>query len=256
MEPMGEFVLKETAGHQVFVAAGSGITPIMSMVSSLLAKNAGHQLTLIYGNKGPEEVIFKEELEALALKHADRFKMVYVFSRDGQHEVKKGRIKAELIEELLSPRTSASMEELYICGPSAMIFSVKDHFLAKGMAADKIHFELFTAPEKDANAEVKHTEKKVIADKDSITFVLDGITLEVEVKNADLPILDIALEAGLDAPFACQGGVCCTCKAKATGSPVDLRQNFSLSDGELNDGYVLTCQSYHQGGQTLIDYDN
>jgi ring-1,2-phenylacetyl-CoA epoxidase subunit PaaE len=256
MEPMGEFILKETSGHKVFIAAGSGITPIMSMISSLLAKDEDHQLTLIYGNKGPEEVIFKEKLEDLAHKHADRFKMVYVFSRDGHHEAKKGRVKVDLIEEILSQSTFSSIQELFICGPSAMIFSVKDHFLAKGIASDKVHFELFTAPDKGAETELKHTEKKVKADKDSITFVLDGITLEVEVKNADLAILDIALEAGLDAPFACQGGVCCTCKAKATGSPVDLRQNFSLSDGELKDGYVLTCQSYHQGGQTLIDYDN
>ena len=255
MEPMGEFILKDSPGHQLFIAAGSGITPIMSMVRTLLKKDQGQQVTLIYGNKGPEEVIFKSELLELEKLYKGRFLLHLAFSRQEETGGIKGRINSDVIDNVLTSRGLSSPSEVYLCGPSAMIFSVKDHFLSKGIAKEHIHFELFTAPETEKSAP-HHTEKIIIADKDVITFILDGQTKEVEVKNADMTVLDIALEAGLDAPFACQGGVCCTCKAKVTGDKVDLRQNYSLSDGELKDGYVLTCQSYHQGGQTTVDYDN
>jgi len=255
MEPSGDFTVKERAGHHLFIAAGSGITPVSSMIQSILKSDQEKTVTLIYGNKGAEDVIFKKEIDVWAVQYASKFQVKHVYSRSFSDDALRGRIDNTLIDSVLGEGKFEKPSEIYLCGPAAMIFSAKEHFSAKGWTKEHLHFELFHAPETESKEE-KHTEKKIQGDTDSILFILDGQELEVVVKNPDLSILDIALEAGLDAPFACQGGVCCTCKAKNSRAKVELRQNFSLSDGELNEGYVLTCQSYHQGGECTIDYDN
>ncbi|NNC84145.1 MAG: 2Fe-2S iron-sulfur cluster binding domain-containing protein, partial [Flavobacteriales bacterium] len=147
-----------------------------------------------------------------------------------------------------------SVRAFYLCGPSEMIFSMKEHLEQKGVSTERIRFELFSAPAPGAD---DSEQKAEVPSSDGLvnTYILDGERFEVEVKDPDMTILDIGLDHGIDLPFACQGGVCCTCRAQVLEGEVDMRQNFSLSSSEVEEGFVLTCQSYPKGGSATLDYD-
>jgi ring-1,2-phenylacetyl-CoA epoxidase subunit PaaE len=253
MSPEGQFLVTENRGHHVFIAAGSGITPMMSMIPYILGRNTDDKVSLLFGNKHKEDVMFYAELEQLHKLYPGRLEVHHVYSREKREGAWEGRITPELIDRFLNASEFGKAAEAYLCGPAEMIFAVKDHLMAQGLAKEQVHFELFTAPVVETEDEPDRTE--VVEGASRIIFRLDGEVTVIEDIDPHHAILDIALESGIDAPFACQGGVCCTCKAMVTGAKVDLRQNFSLSDKEVNEGYVLTCQSYHLGGETIVDYD-
>ncbi|MDA0972208.1 MAG: FAD-binding oxidoreductase [Bacteroidetes bacterium] len=253
MPPEGQFLVKETEGHHVFIAAGSGITPMMSMIPFILGRNTTDKVSLLFGNKLKDEVMFYAELEQLHKLYPSRLEIQHCYSREHRDGAWEGRVTAAMASRFISSSSFGKATEVYLCGPAEMIFSVKDDVIARGLSKEQVHFELFTAPVIETEDEPDRTETVEGASK--ITFRLDGQEYVIEDVDPHHAILDIALEAGIDAPFACQGGVCCTCKALVTGAKVDLRQNFSLSDKEVSEGYVLTCQSYHLGGSTVVDYD-
>lgn len=258
MEPMGNFTISDRSGHHVGMVAGSGITPVMSIVKSILTSNSDSKFTLFYGNKKYEEIIFREELERLVERFQGRLVVHHILSQEQRPGYGFGRLDRPRVDsEAQQGLNLGAVSSYYLCGPAEMIFSLKDHLIHSGVNEDRICFELFTAPVAEETQDTSTAAAAPSQDSGTLvnTYILDGERFEVEVKNPDMTILDIGLAHGIDLPFACQGGVCCTCRAKVQSGKVDMRQNFSLGDGEVNDGYVLTCQSYPQGENATLDYD-
>jgi ring-1,2-phenylacetyl-CoA epoxidase subunit PaaE len=252
MPPDGRFVAKYENGIHLCIAAGSGITPIMSILRTLLEETDGANVILVYGNRTEQDEIFRHNLDELQQSFPDRLRLIRTYSRQDMNGNGTGRVDRVLLESLgLSFQTLA---HAYLCGPSEMIFEMKDYLESKGISDERIHFELFAAPVAEAKDEQK--EKPVGSTGPvSVKFLVDDDEFLVEDDGNDLSILDIGLKAGIDLPFACQGGVCCTCRARVVDGEVDMRQNFSLSDKEVNDGFVLTCQSHLKNGSVVVDYD-
>jgi ring-1,2-phenylacetyl-CoA epoxidase subunit PaaE len=214
---------------------------------------------LFYGNKKYEEIIFREELERLEEKYQGRLIVHHILSQEQKPGCGFGRLDTPRVDsEAHQGLDLTAVSSYYLCGPAEMIFSLKDHLVECGVIEDRIRFELFSAPvveveeNKDSSSEAPSQGSGALVN----TYILDGERFEVEVKDPEMTILDIGLSHGIDLPFACQGGVCCTCRAKVQSGKVDMRQNFSLGDNEVNDGYVLTCQSYPQGESATLDYDS
>lgn len=257
MPPAGNFLLKETtpASNYVGIAAGSGITPILSIMKTVLAQHDQSHFTLIYGNKTRQSIIFKEEIEALKNKYMGRVQIVHILSREKTlTPINQGRIDAAKCESLSAALLPLHAGAYYICGPEEMIFSVRDYLQEKGVEKSKIHFELFTT---------QAAIKKIIANKtvnqegpsSEITIQLDGRSFSFNLPFDSDSILDAALRRGADLPFACKGGVCCTCKAKLISGEVEMDVNYGLEHEEVEQGFILTCQSHPLTEKVLIDFD-
>ena len=258
LAPMGNFKFtprQDARNNYVLFAAGSGITPIFSILKTILTLEPQSTVTLFYGNKGQGEVIFREELEALKNKYLDKLNLVHVFSRENTGvPLLKGRIDAERIEKLLRAFFKGqTIDAAYLCGPQQMILSAKDELEKFGMAANQIHFELFHAApiEKKEEATVQGT-----AFDSHIELIMDGEVTNFYLSSQGPSILDAAYQAGADAPFACKGGVCCTCKAKVLRGEVSMDVNYALTPEEVEQGYVLTCQAHPKSTDVLISFDD
>jgi ring-1,2-phenylacetyl-CoA epoxidase subunit PaaE len=258
LAPMGNFKFtprQDARNNYVLFAAGSGITPIFSILKTILTLEPQSTVTLFYGNKGQGEVIFREELEALKNKYLDKLNLVHVFSRENTGvPLLKGRIDAERIEKLLRAFFKGqTIDAAYLCGPQQMILSAKEELEKFGMAANQIHFELFHAApiEKKEEASVK-----AAAFDSHIELIMDGEVTNFYLSSQGPSILDAAYQAGADAPFACKGGVCCTCKAKVLRGEVSMDVNYALTPEEVEQGYVLTCQAHPKSTDVLISFDD
>jgi len=255
MSPMGSFLLpSETESKNfVFFAAGSGITPVFSMVKSTLSRDEHSQVTLVYGNKGFNSIIFREELEALKNQYMNRLRVIHILSRESLgNDLQKGRINKEKTEQIIrSLMQLETIDGVYICGPEDMILGVKDAFVEAGLDTKKIHFELFgtNTPTKEKTI----TNDEVISSL--VTVIVDGEVLDIPLASNDVNILDAALEAGADLPFACKGGVCCTCKAKVMEGSVKMDVNYALEPDEVEAGYILTCQSHPTSERLIVSFD-
>ncbi|HAS35175.1 MAG TPA: hypothetical protein DCS15_01710 [Flavobacteriales bacterium] len=253
MKPEGNFTTAISEGRSqnyLFVAAGSGITPIISIIKSLLAREAQSKIVLLYGNKGPEETIFKNQLDELSDQYSDRFEVRYVFSRNCPEGFTQGRIDNSKLDGIDG---ITAFDEYFVCGPEVLIHNTSDYLQNKGVEKSKIRFELFTTPvtkfddQKAEEAEFNGTsEVTVIMDDEEVTFSLKA--------NGNV-ILDAAMDAGVDAPFSCKGAVCCTCKGKVIEGKVIMDMNYALSDEEVEEGFVLTCQSHPDSAKVVVDYD-
>jgi ring-1,2-phenylacetyl-CoA epoxidase subunit PaaE len=261
MQPVGKFYTDLDPGQKkiyVAFAAGSGITPVISIIKTTLRTEAKSQFTLVYGNKNKNSIIFKEELEALKDKFIDRFRMIHILSRERTDApINSGRINQEKLNELNKLINYKGTDEFFICGPEEMIFCVKDFLENNGVEKKKIHFELFTTPGEERKSAVKSQESGV---KDSgpqskISVKLDGITFDFDLGFNGEPILDAALKQGADLPFSCKGGVCCTCKARLIEGEVDMEVHWGLEHEEIEQGYILTCQSHPKTERVVVDYD-
>ena len=255
MMPSGNFKLKTTKGcnkSYVLFAAGSGITPIFSILKTILS-DENSDVTLFYGNKGFYSVIFREELEALKNKFLNRLRIVHLFSQESLgNKVQKGRIDKEKCDVLFeSFLKNQSIDDVFICGPESMILGVTASLIEHGVEKEKIHFELFGVALKPKEKEIKTasigTEVEIIIDGDSFKFDLD---------SNGISILDAAYKAGADLPFACKGGVCCTCKARTITGEIRMDVNYALSPEELAQGYILTCQSHPISKNVVISFDD
>lgn len=259
MAPMGNFKFQPNSSakqHYILVGAGSGITPIISILKTILREEPLSTVTLFYGNKGMNEIIFREELEALKNKYLDRMNLVHIFSRENIGvPLLKGRIDAARIPLLLQAFVNnQTIDGAYICGPQEMILAVKDELIAFGLAANLIHFELFhAAPVVRTN---QNNEAKVAAFESHIELIMDGEVTDFYLSSEGPSILDAAYKAGADAPFACKGGVCCTCKAKVLRGEVSMDVNYALTQEEVEAGYVLTCQAHPKSSDILISFDD
>jgi len=259
MPPLGKFYTElntEAKKQYVAFASGSGITPILSIIKTTLITEPLSRFTLVYGNRNRHSIIFKEALESLKNKFMGRFSIVYILSREKTDApIHFGRIDHEKFQQLcntiLQPST---IDEYFLCGPEEMIFAVKKALEDSGVDNKKIHFELFTtgAKVKKASNQISHSKQEV---KSHITVKQDGVTFEFDLGFEGESILDAALKHGADLPFACKGGVCCTCKAKLIEGEVDMDVNYGLEQEEIEHGFILTCQSHPRTENVLIDFD-
>src|SRR6185369_6039265 len=262
MEPVGKFYteLDPTNKKQyVAFAAGSGITPVISIIKTTLRTEPQSVFTLVYGNRNKNSIIFKEELDGLKDRFIDRFRLIHILSRERTDAViNSGRIDTNKLNELSKLIGYKNVDEFFICGPEEMIFSIKDFLETAGIEKKKIHFELFTTPGEKGEKKIEYRRQKTEKDegpKSKITVKLDGISFDFDLGFNAEPILDAALKQGADLPFACKGGVCCTCKAKLIEGEVDMEVHWGLEHEEIEQGYILTCQSHPKTERVVVDFD-
>tara|TARA_B100001287_G_C22643344_1_gene511292 strand:+ start:448 stop:1512 length:1065 start_codon:yes stop_codon:yes gene_type:complete len=240
--------------NYVLFAAGSGITPIISIAKSVLKHEPQSHVTLIYGNKGFKSVIFREEIEALKNEYLHRFSVIHIFSKENLgNPLQKGRIDREKCEKLLMTLLSSiDINEVFICGPEEMTIAVREVLLEHNIPIQNIHLELFgtTAKKKPINK-----SKKESLDS-TIELILDGDEYEFALNSNADNILDAAQKIGVDLPYACKGGVCCTCKAKVIDGKVSMDVNYALEEDEVDAGYVLTCQAHPKTKKVIISFDD
>lgn len=251
--PMGNFELvKSQSNSTTFFAAGSGITPIISMIKQQLFDNAGNTVTLFYANQDTANVIFKEELDKLENSFPKQLSIYHLFTReDSSVNQFKGRITESKCAELQEAGAlKTNSDGYYMCGPEEMILSSKDFLISQGVKSDHIHFELFTSKPSDNADFESHIDEATV----SITIDDDEFEFEYTLSQHD-SLLDAGNDGGLDMPFSCKGGVCCTCKAKVMEGTAVMAKNYALSEEEVEDGYILTCQSHPTTERLVISFD-
>ena len=265
LPPSGKFYTElrpENRKHYLAVAAGSGITPVISLIRTTLAVEPESDFTLVYGNRHRQGIIFREQLEALKNRYLNRLSLHHILSREEMEiPLYQGRIDAAKCAELCARLIDLTViDEVFLCGPSAMIFIVRDWLEQQGVKKEKIHFELFH-PLDDGGS--RPGAKSEGADGPTggaqgvrqVTVRLDGVSHVFDLPYDGASILDAALYEGVDLPFACKGGVCCTCRSKLIEGRVEMDQNFALEAEELKAGFILTCQSHPKTNKVVVDFD-
>jgi len=260
MPPTGKFNTKlntENAKQYLAFAAGSGITPVISIIKTTLQTEPSSSFTLVFGNRGRHTIIFFEELEGLKNKYLDRFNFINILSREKTDApINSGRIDLTKLTELGKLVDYKNTDEFFICGPEEMIFCVKEFLEASGIENKKIHFELFTTPgQKSSSVSSRQSSVENNGPQSKITVKLDGRSFDFNLGFNGENILDAALKQGADLPFACKGGVCCTCKAKLLEGEVDMEVNWGLEQEEVEQGFILTCQSHPKTEKVVVDFD-
>lgn len=258
MPPSGSFYTEVNTANKkeyVFFAAGSGITPVISIIKTILLTEEQSNVTLVYGNKNTSSIIFKEEIEALKDKRLQRFRVFHILSRERtESDFNVGRIDVSKCHHISKLININAVDDFFICGPEEMIFTVKDFLVGWGIPANKIHFELFTTPTRK-NTQIYKAAKQSTKEGSEVTIKVDGRSYELMLDYNSNTILEAGLAQGIDLPFACKGGVCCSCKAKLLEGEVEMEANYGLEESEVKDGYILTCQSHPRSKKVVVDYD-
>jgi ring-1,2-phenylacetyl-CoA epoxidase subunit PaaE len=259
MTPQGGFIVKSDsakANNHLFYAAGSGITPVLSMVRTVLETESDSEVFLYYGNKSAADTIFKSQLDELASEHPN-FKLRYILSREESGDSNtNGRIDADKCSHFYGIELeNLSLSGIYSCGPESMIETVKEFYTAKGLQ-DKVHFELFTTPVAASETATATNEVDESAEVNSeVTVIIDDEEYSFPLATSGKDVLSAAQDADADVPFSCKGGVCCTCRAKVMEGKVKMTLNFALEEDEVADGFVLTCQSHPITEKVVISFD-
>jgi len=249
--PEGKFILKPSGEARTYAAfaAGSGITPVLSIIKTVLAEEPKSRFVLTYGNKSPEETIFFKELLELQAKFPDRLFIEFVYSRTREDNSHFGRIETSTVNFVVKNKFKEhAFDAFYLCGPEEMINQVSDVLKENGVTEDKILYELFTSEDTGAletNVEGQ-TELTIMVDDEETTFSMD--TKET--------VLDAALEHDLDVPYSCQGGICSSCIARIVEGKAEMRKNQILTDEEIEEGLILTCQAQPLTPKLKVDYDD
>jgi ring-1,2-phenylacetyl-CoA epoxidase subunit PaaE len=241
--------------HMVAFVAGSGITPVLAMMSTWLARSPTMVFSLVYGNRRSETVMFLEDLATLKNQYMERVKLYHVLSRQPQEsELFNGRLDrakvAAICEQLLPV---SSIDHAFVCGPNSMIDDVEAALQGAGLAKERMHAERFGVPGPQRSRPIKIDRAAPAA---QLFVLLDGKQSEMRLPFGGAKVLDVALDHGLDLPFACKGGVCCTCRAKVLEGEVVMEKNYSLEDHEIAKGFVLTCQAVAKSEKIVISYDD
>jgi ring-1,2-phenylacetyl-CoA epoxidase subunit PaaE len=252
------------ARSYVMVAAGSGISPILSIIATVLAREPRSSVTLLYGNRTVGDIMFLEELEDLKNQHPERFVLYNVLSREEQDvELFHGRLDAERIgiflDSLVPPR---GIDEWFLCGPRGMIDAARAQLLERGVDPMHIHFELFHSESVEtgrrgptSGAAGSAPGAADAAASSEVTIILDGRRSTFALDRNGERVLDAALRVRADAPYACKGGVCGTCRAKLVSGSVEMEQSYALEQSEIEAGFVLACQSHPTSDRLILDFD-
>ncbi len=257
MPPTGRFHLEpERSGGRFHIgfAAGSGITPVLSIAASVLQSDETSQFALFYGNRRQSTTMFIEDLFALKNRYPDRFQVHFVFSQEEQEfEIAGGRIDADKVAELHEHFCKgAEPDAAWVCGPDSMISSVTEALETLGMDADRIHSERFGAPRKGTRPAPVPRETD---DQAEVTVIMDGHKKRFEMPRDGSNIVDAAAENGIELPYSCKGGVCATCRTYVRSGEVDMATNYGLEPWEVEKGFVLACQSRPLTDEIVLDYD-
>lgn len=257
MEPEGRFGITLGGDNAyLLIAAGSGITPMLSIAKTVLTREPGSTVTLIYGNRTSETIMFLEELEDLKDRFLGRFNLIHVLSRESQDvDILSGRIDPERIRDLcerglIDPKSASSV---MLCGPGEMIEDAADTLAALGVDKTAIRVEHFTPAGGKARQVAK--SEAPIADHARIEAILDGRRRSFEITDPDNAVIDAAIAAGVDLPFACKGGMCCTCRCKILEGEGEMAVNYSLLDWEIEAGFTLACQTRPTTKKLVLDFD-
>lgn len=264
MEPMGNFhseISEANEKHYILFGGGSGITPVISILKSVLAKEAKSKVTLFYGNRNSTSIIFKDKLEVLASQFGDRLKIVHILDlpEDGWSGY-TGFIVKDMALKLLRENTNLNFQhaEFFICGPTPMMKSVEEALGILQIPKERVHIEYFTAKadedKKAADVGTIVTSEVPFTGKTRVKIIYDGNQREFEVSEKET-ILEAALDAGYDPPYSCMVAACCTCRAKLISGKVEMDDRESLTDAEIARGYVLTCQSHPKSHGIVLNYD-
>ena len=266
MPPSGHFVANNfdnldndltdsTVENYVFFAAGSGITPVISHIKTLLRSHKNSNCTLIYGNKRTSSIVFREDIEALKNQFMSRLRVVHILSRERTDvDLLHGRLDADKIALLFEKMPDILRgSHFFICGPEVMTLGIKSALINKNINAQSIHFELFGTNLSRKKSDLP-TKKTAEIPTSIATIKLDGMTFDVPIFNEN-SVLEAALEAGADLPYACKGGVCCTCRAKLIEGKIEMAVNYSLTEEEVNNGFILTCQAMPLTERIVVNFD-
>ena len=260
MPPSGNFFVEvdpSVSKNYVVFAAGSGITPILSIIKTHLASEPNSTFKLFYLNRNAKSIIFKEEIEALRNKYFGRFEIFYFLTKE-QRDIPllNGRFTSEKMKKLTSQLIHVSeVDDCFVCGPEEMIFLIRDELVEAGLSKDKIHYELFFSgsTEEDKKKAAEAVEHKF--DGTEVTIIDGGKEFHFAMDDDYDNILDGALAAGADLPFACKGGVCSTCKCKVLEGTVEMKINYALEEDEVAKGLVLSCQAVPTTEKVVVDFD-
>ena len=239
MPPLGSFVLN--GDRVVGICAGSGITPILSMMKTEVS-----DFVLIYGNKKRDSAMFLDDINRMNVKS------FFSYSRENVPNCFHGRVDNDVLKEIHRSINFLEFDYFYLCGPNEMISNVEEYLLSINVPKNKILFEKFTSDDIIQDSEELSIDEAITSD---VTVIIDGDEFEYQLSSDAETILDSAMEEGADLPFSCKGAVCCVCKAKVIEGKVKMKQNFSLSEEEVNEGYILTCQSHPITEKVVVDYD-
>lgn len=266
MPPQGSFTPKlstDNAKHYMCLAVGSGITPILSIIKSILDTEEQSTVTLIYGNKRTNSMMFKEELSFVKNRYLTRLKWINVMSQEDQgSDVLKGKISnaigAQLQEKHLIDLSTVN--DVFICGPESMISEVSRGFRKEGLDASQIHYELFANSSADSEMILKKAQQRVETYGESktskVTVIADGRSIDFELATVGANILDAGMENGMELPYSCKAGVCSTCKAKLIKGKVDMDVSHGLEDNEVDEGFILACQAHPLSDEVIVSFDD
>jgi ring-1,2-phenylacetyl-CoA epoxidase subunit PaaE len=258
MTPQGRFgVALDPSAARTYVAivAGSGITPIMSIVRAVLAHEPKSRFAVIYGNRATQSIIFREALEDVKDRFMQRFTVHHVLSRERQEiALLDGRIDGDKLDALLRTLPQGAIDHAFVCGPGGLIEAGRAALLRAGVPAECIHVEYFSTDGTPVMRATRKAAQEADAHEATAEFMLNG-TRHVVAMLAGETIVDAGLRAGLEMPYSCRGGMCCTCRAKLSDGEVRMDTNYSLETWELKAGYVLTCQSHPVTPNVVLDYD-
>lgn len=260
MLPSGHFTTpfsESRIKHYAAFAVGSGITPVISLIKTVLETEAGSQITLVYGNRSSASIMFREELDDLKNLYLQRLNIIHVLSQEQQDiGLFNGRIDAAKCKALFAQCLNVkSIDEAFICGPKQMMLGVSDLLQEAGLAKDYIHFELFVNPDSD-NTHHVHVETPVIGGNVcKATVIIDGRSRTFTLEKNSVSLLEAALAEGIEVPYACKDGVCSTCRAKLVQGEVKMDVNYALVDAEIAQGFILNCQSFPVTDKVVVDYD-
>ena len=270
MPPDGRFVVQRPrAIHRVGFAAGSGITPILSILSSTLEEQPDSKFTLVYGNRRMDSVMFNEALQDLKDLYPSRLTLIHILSRQAQEvPLLEGRIDAAKVQAIIDAFLPVgSMDEVFVCGPEAMIEATEQALLSAGVKAERIRTERFSSPTLDAltpearaQAVLGKPDGRVRASDSAaagevqLTVVLDGKPYNMAMHRNE-KILDVAMSLGMDLPYSCKAGVCCTCRCKVMEGSTEMEKNFTLEKPEVEQGFILSCQARPTSDRVVVSFD-
>jgi ring-1,2-phenylacetyl-CoA epoxidase subunit PaaE len=258
--PAGKFNTQLSVNNEnnyMAFAAGSGITPILSIIKTTLQTEPKSCFTLVYGNKNRYSIIFKEALEALKNKYLDRFRIIHILSREKtDSDIHFGRIDEakckKIFESTIHPQ---NIQAFFLCGPEEMIFPIQSYLEKIGINKQRIHFELFNIKATQQTKITILSQPQDSSTLSNITIQQDGRSFHFMLSYQGNNILNAALATGADLPFACKKGVCCTCKAKLVSGEVEMDRVYGLEQDEIDQGYILTCQSHPRSEKVIVDFD-